>query len=370
MKFHKLILLLLIPFILCSCEKIDISNAHELDFIHKYSKVTLFGNQKEINKTYTVTQACDFVNKYLPLLYSRSYLSVTGEEEKILYSESFKREEDYEQSVKSYYTGASAETEVTSIRPKHVIMIGGDAYVNAAATVTLTACESDIAAKSIGFENGIGSSMPCEFNLKLKYENKEYKVYDMEWVEKEGNLLPFKNYVSADAYNTDEAQIINSLTASSGITNDGEITENSEKDLTDEVRIGELKKFINNLASRQQNRSYKTLKGNEDYEFLSDEYIAEVNAERDDMAYTRKIYNDLKLATKLIATDIKNIEIKKDCFVVTVDITSQIKECISESRAIEIGYTGGIGSNGVMSFIYTVKEIDGSFKIADSIQTK
>ena len=212
--------------------------------------------------------------------------------------------------------------------------------------------------------------MPCEFNLKLKYENKEYKIYDMEWVEKEGNLLPFKNYVSAEAYNKDEAQIINSLSSSSGVTHEGVITENSKKDLTDEIRIGELKKFINNLASRQQNRSYKTLKGDEDYEFLSDEYIAKVNAERDDMAYTRKIYNDLKLVTKLIATDIKTIEIKKDCFVVTVDITSQLKGCVSESKAVEIGYTGGIGSNGVMSFIYTVKEIDGSFKITDSIQTK
>ncbi len=370
MKLYKLILLFLIPFILCSCAKIDISNVHELDFTHKYSRVTIFGNQKKINKTYTVTQACDFVDKYLPLLYTRSYLTVTGDEEKILYAEGFEREEGYAESVKNYYTGASAETEVTAIRPKHVIMIGGDAYVNTQATITLTSCESGIAAKSIGFDNGIGSSMPCELNLKLKYENKEYKIYDMQWVEKEGNLLPFKSYVNAEVYNSDDAQIINSLTASSQTLNEGVIKENTEKDLTDKARIGELKKFINNLASRQQNRNYKTLKGNEDYEFLSEEYIAKVNAERDDMAYTRKIYNDLKLVTKLTATDIKTIEIKKDCFVVTVDIISQIKGCVSESKAVEIGYTGGIGSTGVMSFIYTVKEIDGSFKITDSVQMK
>ena len=370
MKFYKLIPLILIPFLLCSCGRVSLENAHELEFTHKYARISLFGNQKKINKTYTVTQACDFINKYMPLLYTRNYLSVTGEEEKILYSESFEREEGYEESVKNYYIGASAKTEVTSIRTKHVIMIGGDAYVNAAATVTLTDCESDIAAKSIGFENGIGSSMDAELNLKLKYENKEYKVYDIEWVESDGNLLPFKSYASSEEYNKDDADIINSLTLSSGISNSGTIRENEEKDLTDETRIGELKKFINNLASRQQNRNYKNLKGDEDYEFLSDEYIAKVNEERDDKAYTRQIYSSLQLITKLTDTDIKTIEVKKDCFVVTVDITSQIKGCVSDSKAREIGYTGGIGSTGVMSFIYTVKDIDGNFKITDSVQTR
>lgn len=370
MKLYRFIPLILIPFILCSCAKIDISNVDELDFTYKYSRTTLFGNQKEIAKTFTVTQACDFVNKYLPLLYTRSYLTVTGSEEDILYAEGFEREESYKDEVRNYYIGSSAETEVSSIKINHVIMVGGDAYVNAKATVTLKSCESDIAAKSIGFENGIGSSATCELNLKLKYENKEYKIYDIKWVEDEGNLLPFKNYVSAEIYNSDEAQIINSLTLTSGIANEGEITENTEADLTDNNRIGEVKKFINNLASRQQNRNYRTLKGNEDYEFLSDEYISKVNKERDDVAYTKQVYNNLKLVTKLTDTDIKTIEVKKDCFVITVDITSQIKECVSENKAYEIGYTGGIGSTGVMSFIYTVKEIDGVFKLTDSVQTR
>lgn len=370
MKLYRFIPLILIPFILCSCAKIDISNVDELDFEYKYSKVTVFGNQKEITKTFTVTQACDFLKKYFPLLFTRNYLTVTGKEEDILYADGFEREESYMDDVKNYYIGASAQTEVSSINIKHVIMVGGDAYVNARVTVILKACESDIAAKSIGFENGIGSAASCELNLKLRYENKEYKIYDIEWVEKEGYLLPFKNYVSAEVYNTDEAQIINSLSLSSGSANEGEITENTQADLTDSIRIGKVKKFINNLASRQQNRNYRTLKGDEDYEFLSDEYIGRVNKERDDIAYTRQVYNSLKLVTKLTDTDIKTIEVKKDCFVVTVDITSQIKECVSESKAQEIGYTGGIGSTGVMSFIYTVKEIDGEFKITDSIQTR
>lgn len=370
MKLYRLIAVLAAIVMLSACGSTDISNVHELEFTYKYARVTAFGNQKQIDKTYTVEQACDFVSKYLPLLYTRNHSTVTGKEENLLYSDSLERPDSYYDAVKSYYTDHSAETEVSDIKVKHVIMTGGDAYVNVVSSITLTACESDIAAEKIGFENGIGSTVPCELNLKLKYENKEYRLFDIEWVEKEGCLLPFESYRSAEAYNSDEAEIKADLNSLCGVDAEGEIRENTENDLSDETRIGELKKFINDLAARQNNRNYKTLKGDEDYEFLSDEYIEFLNKDRDDISYTKDVYRELELVTKLTETDIKTIEVKKDGFIVTVDITSQIKGCVSESKAVEIGYTGGIGSTGVMSFIYTVKDINGSFKLADSIQTK
>ncbi len=370
MKFSKLLIFLLIPVIFSSCSRITLQNIDEQEFSYKYSKITLFGNQKKINKTYTVEQACDFTEKYISLIYNRSFRNVENKEEKILFSKSYTPSEGYTEGVKNFYTSASAVTEVSDIKIKNVIMVGGDAYVNAEVNIILKACESDIAAKSLGFPDGIGSTQKSQLNLKLIYENNEYKLYDISWVEEDGYLLSFEHYGTAEAYNEDEAQIVSSLDLSCNVENAGEIRQNTEEDLTDIARIGELKRFINNLASKQNNRDYKTLKGNEDYPLLSDEYIAKLNSDTDDITNTKNVYSNLKLSTKLTDTDITNIEVRKDGFVVTVNMTLRMLSCISDERAKSMGFTGGIGSDREMTFVQTVKDINGSFKLVNSQQTK
>lgn len=370
MKLKKLILLLLVPFLLCSCGKYSLKNAEELPFTYKYAEADGNGNQKKITKTYTVTQACDFTNKYVSLLFNRGYANITGKEEEILYSSGFKRDDGYFDAVKEYYEKTNASTSLSNLNINHVIMIDGDAYVNVTADVILKECESELSAKAIGFPDGVGTTNTAELNLKLKFEGNEYKIYDVDWVEKDGFLLSYESYSGSAVYNQDESEITDALTLTCEVSNEGSIRENTSADLTDTARIGDLKFFINNLAAKQNNRDYKTFKGNEDYPLLSDEYISELNAERDDVSYTKKIYSDLQLSTQFINADIKNIEIRKDGYIVTVDITSKITSCISNDRAIAIGYTGGIGSEGVMSFVYTVKDINGTFKLVKSIQTR
>jgi len=369
MKFKKLLIILLIPLILASCSKISLDNAENLEFTHKYAKTTLFGNQKKINKTYPVTQACDFTNKYVALLFNRDYRNVTGREGEILYADSYNPGEEYFEAVKKYYTSVSAVTEVSSTKINHVIMIGGDAYVNVTANIILKQCESNISAKTIGFTNGVGSTMPCELNLKLKFKGTEYTLYGMDWVENENSLMNFAYYGNTDAYNEDEAEVISALDKTTGIENAGDIRQFNEADVSDAAFLGRIKGFINNLAAKQNNRDYKTLSGDEDYPLLSDEYIRELSKERDDVSYTKETYSKLKLVTELEKTDIKSVEFRKDEIFITVDITSKIKECASEDTAVQMGYTGGIGSSGVMSFEYTVKEINGSLKLVDSNQT-
>ena len=187
----------------------------------------------------------------------------------------------------------------------------------------------------------------------------------MEWVEKENSLQSFAYYGSTDAYNSDEAEVKTALNLSSETENKGEIRSFTNEDAADAALIGRIKGFINNLAAKQNNRDYKTFSGDEDYPLLSDEYIKKLNAERDDVSYTKKVYRDYKLVTELINTDIKSLEFRKDCVVISADITFRLKECISNDRAISMGFSNGIGSERTISYTYTVKEIDGSLKISD-----
>lgn len=365
MKLKKLLILLIIPFIFSSCTKITLDNAEDLEFEYKYSKITLFGNQKKINKTYTVSQAYDFTKKYVAQLYNRDYRNITGTEEKILYWDSYDPGEEYYETVKKYYSSVNCVTEVSSVKVNHIIMISGDAYVNVTVNVMLKDCESNISAKTVGFPNGIGSTMPAELNLKLKFRGTEYTLYDMEWVEKENSLQSFAYYGSTDAYNSDEAEVKTALNLSSETENKGEIRSFTDEDAADAALIGRIKGFINNLAAKQNNRDYKTFSGDEDYPLLSDEYIKKLNAERDDVSYTKKVYRDYKLVTELINTDIKSLEFRKDCVVISSDITFRLKECVSNDMAISMGFEKGIGSERTISYIFTVKEIDGSLKISD-----
>lgn len=383
MKLKTLLCTILCVFLLSGCSNISLDNVHEQEFKYKYSKITLFGDQKETNETFTVDQAMEFTTKYLSVLYNRSGQTATGEEEKLLYSDEYMKKvgnvDDYFANLRDFYNEYQVKTELAKTEINHVIMVGGDAYVNVVAYVSLKDALSDSVANQIGFKNGIGGTNTAEFNMKLKYENREYKLYDMETVDNEGSLTSFAGLAGTIEYETVEERtdtvaevtvIDDTDKVSEEEVSGGKVAENTHEDATNQQKIAQVKNFIYDLASRQNNRNYQTLAGNEDYPLLSNEYIAELNKSRDDVSYTKEVYNALQLSTEVVGISINEIQVKKDAFVVAFDVTTKITSCISDERAKQIGYTGGIGSTGTMSFVYTVREIDGGLKLVNSRQTR
>lgn len=383
MKLKQILCIVLCALFLSGCSGINLDNIHEQEFKYKYSKITLSGDQKETTETFTVDQAMEFTTKYLSVLYNRAADTASGEEERLLYSDEYIEKvgnvDDYFANLRDFYSEYDVKTELSKTEIDHVIMVGGDAYVNVTAYVSLKNALSDSVAKQIGFKNGIGGTNTAEFNMKLKYENKEYKLYDMESVENEGSLTSFAGLAGTIEYETVEerTETVADITVvddteklSEEEISGGQVAENTHEDATNQQKIAQVRNFINDIAYRQHNRNYQTLAGNEDYPLLSSEYIAELNKTRDDVSYTKEVYQALQLTTEVVGVSINEIQVKKDAFVVSFDVTTRITSCISEDRAKQIGYTGGIGSTGTMSFVYTIREIDGSLKLVNSVQTR
>ena len=418
MKTKAAICVLLLIVLLSGCSSGKLNTAEQREFKYKYSRLLPFGIQIELGDAYVVTQATNFTSKYMAVLYNRSYRTLTGDEEKILFSDHYmdkmENADEYFQKIKEFYTEYKVTTELSRTDVHHVIMIGDDAYVNLTAYVVLQDCVTNDIAKDIGF-SGIAGTLSQEYNLKIQYKNKEYRLYDIERVEGEKNIADFSllagKFEVPDIFETvevidntgkyaekasdtaqdvitaenpegkkseSEAEKTSENTEGQTAENSNDKTskkqpvtkENTSKDAADQEKLSEVRSFISLLAAKQNNRNYETMVGNEDYALLSDDYIAVLNREYNDIEYTKQVYVDKQLSTELVSVDIKSIDVRKNAYVVNVDIVSKITHCISEEEAKNIGYTGGIGSNGVMSFIYTVAEIDGELKLVNSKQTR
>ena len=72
---------------------------------------------------------------------------------------------------------------------KKVVNLSGDAYVKGVAKIRLLNCNDMNLAAAIGYTEGLNSNLPCEFEIKMKYIDGDYYVYDYKISEKDGHIL-------------------------------------------------------------------------------------------------------------------------------------------------------------------------------------
>lgn len=337
------LIFILISFTGCA-EKITLDNIDTVENEYQYSSVFMGRYLKETAETKIVSDAKDFAKKFISVQQNRAYNEKTSvENEKIMYTDDYidKHGEEINkliEEVKSFYTEYELKTDVQSVDYNKVVNLGGDAFVNAVAKIRLTGCGNLEVAKALGFENGVNSNILCEYNIKMKYIGGEYFIYDYEIVEKEGYLVDFKNY----------RDIINKMSRF-GIENEYEI-----------------KDVVNKLAYTQNTRDYNTLRGDEDYPYLSESYKAMLNSQRDDIGYTKQIYQDYKIITEMVSCNITDITVTENAYKVRADIKVKLVGCVSQETAKNIGYKDGIGSVATMNYVFTINRENGELKLFDS----
>ena len=343
MKKIYLTFLILLTLCLSGCsEKITMENIDKVETEYHYSNVVLGRYLKEIKENKVITEAKDFARKFISIQQNKSYDEKTSlENEMIMYSEKYKEEhkEELENSIsygKEFYNKYQIKTEVQSVDFEKIIILKGDAYVNAIAKVRLTHCETPEIAGILGYKDGINSNIQCEYKIKMVYDSGEYFVYDYELVEKEGYLNNLASY---------EVLI---------------------KEMNSAKEIEEVSTLIKNVLYTQNNRDYKTFKGNEDYQYLSSSLKAELNKDVDDVAQTKNLYNEYKLNTQYINHNIVSIVKTEEGFTVLTDVKVKIAECKSEELAKRLGFTGGIGSERIMRYSYTIAQENGVYKVFKS----
>ena len=324
----------------CSAE-ITMDNVHEVKTDYHYSSVYFGRYLKEIKENKVVKDAKDFTRKFISAQQNRSYDEKTSvENEMIMYTQKYKDEnkDTLEKSIvfaKEFYNKYQIETEVQSVDFEKIVILSGDAYVHAIAKVRLTHCQTPELAGILGYKDGVNSNILCEYKIKMEYDNGEYFVYDYELVEKEGNLNTLASY----------EKLIEVLSS----TNE----------------IEDISNLVKNILIAQNDRDYKTFKGNEDYQYLSNEYIAEINKDRDDVAYTKELYTQYQLHTQYVSHNIISIVKGDNSFTVLADVKVKIVECSSDELAKNMGFSGGIDSEQTMRYSYTIKKQDDVYKVFD-----
>ncbi len=370
MKKIVLVLFLVFIVLLTGCsEKITLDNIENVQTEYKYSKVSINGKITESPENMIITDAKEFANKFISIQFTRAYgEKTTKDNELIMYTDSYKEknkdilEKDIEKA-KDFINKYKLATEVQGIKYNRIINIGGDAFVNAVATVRLIDCAYNEVAQLMGFADGINSNAYCEYNIKMEYIDGEYFIYDYEIIQKDGFLKPL-------AYYNDGIDLSGEITdenPNEPVEEQKEETEEDKKTLTAKVK-SEITDLVNKVSHAQHNRDYKSFKGDEDYKYLSESYKAELNKERDDVKFTKDAYTRFKIHTQFISATITNISQDGDRFVVDTDVKSKIVECLNDEVAKNIGYPGGIGSESIIKVRYIVADENGQWKVTSSKQ--
>lgn len=339
----KIIVTLFIIFTLsltgCS-SKINLDNIESFETDYEYSKVSM-GAIKECEEDKVIQEAKEFANKFFAIMYNRSYKDNTSiENETIMFSEEYKANNpnliENIEFIKEFYNKYGLETEVQNVDFDKIININGDAYANATAKIRLTACSNPAVASILGFKDGLNSNIRCEYNIKMKYVEREYFVYDYELVPNEGYLLDFASY---------ETKLNENLTV-------------EEK----------LDSFVYAVSKAQNDRIYDKFTGDEDYIYLSQAYKDELNKERDDVKYTKEIYTRFQLSTEFISSKVNSVTKTDSGYTLNVTLVTKLLNCISDDVAKNIGYPDGVGSESEMTVEYYVVEENGEFKLNGSKQ--
>lgn len=331
-----LVFLLTFTFILSGCSQaITLDNIEDYETEYKYSKVS-GGKIKQSKEDVVISDVKEFVTKYLSAVFNRSYKdNRTLEHQTIMYSESFleSHKEELEEEIsyiKDFYKEYELTTEFLNVEYEKIINVNGHAYVTCIAKIKLTSCNDDKIIKIMGFD-GVNGSASSKYNLKLEYSNRAYTVYDYEVVNQEGYLQPFKNYESAiDQSSNDEEK---------------------------------LKRLAFLLSKAQNDRVYYEFSGDEDYKYLTKSCVEEINKDRDNATYTKNLYTQYKLSTKLESCDVKEIIKTEAGYTIKLSIAVKIIECSSKQMAINLGFKDGVGSSRLMNYEYYVVMEDGEYKV-------
>lgn len=335
-----LLLILSLCLTLTGCSNsISLDNVDTIENEFKYSKIS-FGKLKECKEDMIIKDAKDFTNKYLSVTLNRSYSdNKTIEQETIMFTEDYletngKQLEEEILSIKGTYENYELSTELVNVDYKNIVNIKGDAYVNCVARVRLVECNNENVAKVLGFD-GVNSTANAIYNLKLKYIDKSYMVYDVKKIEKEGFMIPFEKC---------EEKIYNSL---------------NEED--------KLKHFAYLVSKAQNDRVYYEFSGDEDYKYLSKGCLEEINKDRDNAKYTKDLYTNYKLSTRLDDCKVSQIIKTEDGYTIKLVLTVEMLECATKELAAQIGFPNGVGSKRNMNYEYYVIVEDGEFKLDGSM---
>ena len=335
-----LLLILSLCLILTGCaNSITLDNVDSFSNDYKYSKVSL-GKLKECKEDMIIKDAKDFTNKYLSVTLNRSYAdNKTVEQETIMFTEDYleTNKEQLEKeisTIKEIYKKYELTTELVNVDYKNIVNIKGDAYVNCVARVRLTECNDENVAKILGFD-GLNSTANAIYNLKLKYIDKSYMVYDVKKIEKDGYMIPVEKC---------EDKVYNSLT---------------EED--------KLKHFAYLVSKAQNDRIYYEFSGDEDYKYLSQKCLAEINKDRDNAKYTKDLYTNYKLSTRLDNCKVNEIIKTEAGYTIKLVLTVEMLECATKELATQIGFPNGVGSKRNMNYEYYVVVENGEFKLDGSL---
>lgn len=322
-----------IVFLLSGCsEKITLENIEKLETQYDYSTVLMNKYVKESKETKIITDAKEFSKKFISVQLTRGYDDKTGvEKEKLMYTEEYieaqgEKLEEALMDVVEFYNKYELKTEVQSVDYNRIINLNGDAFVNAVAKVRLIECNDTKIADILGYKDGMNSNVLCEYNIKMKYLNGDYYVYDYNIVEKEGQLSAIATYKNIEDH-------INEF----GVKNEAKI-----------------KQFVRVLAYAQNNRDYKVFNGDEDYIYLSESYKAELNKDKDDVKVTKDAYVKFKINTEFVSAKVKNIKEEQGGYVVTAGVKVKLLECLNNEVAKNIGFYDGIGSEAELVYEYIV----------------
>ena len=336
----KILLVLLITiFIFTGCSAgINLDNVDEFENTYKYSTIKM-GKFKECSEDEIISDAKEFTEKFLTIVFNRSYKdNRTLEQETVMFADSFleNNKESLEDSLKhtkDFYKEYELATELSNVEYNNIVNVSGDAYVYCTAKVRLKECNDKKVIGILGFD-GVNSTVTALYKLKLKYINRSYCVYDYERIEKDGYLLPYEKYedIIKNAMNEEE----------------------------------KIKRLAFNVSKAQNDRVYYEFKGDEDYKYLSKACLAEINATRDNAKHTKDLYVKYQLSTKLEKCDVYEI-IKTDAgYTVKLNMSVKITECLSKNMAVQLGFPDGVGSVRVMNYEYYIIEEDGEYKLDGS----
>lgn len=346
-KLLTALMLLVATITISGCgQKVTLDNIDSIENENEFSTVILGRFIKKTDETKIVKEAKEFSKKFLARNLTHSYKeTIELENEYLVYTDEYKEknEDIIKQTVEftnEFYKMYTIETSLQNVNYKKVVNIGGDAYVKGVAKIRLVECGDDDVAVAIGYTQGVNSNLPCEFEIKMKYINGDYYVYDYKIINNEGNFLSILSYKNIE----DKLKRF-------GVENEDEI-----------------KAVVRKVAYAQNHRDYKVFKGDEDYPYLSESFKAELNKDRDDVKFTKEVYEKYKINTEFISATIKSMQISGDKCKISLDIRTRLVECINNDVAKNLGFPNGIGSETVIPYVYTVGTENGEFKVFNTKQ--
>ena len=175
-KIITVLLLIIVIVAFSGCgQKITLDNVDMIENDNEFSMIIMGRFIKQTDETKIVQDAKDFAKKFMTKNYTRSYKeTLVFETESMIFTDEYKEKNEnlIKETVEfsnEFYKTYSLETSVQNVNYKKVVNVGGDAYVKGIAKIRLLNCGDMDIANAIGYNEGLNSNLPCEFEIKMKY---------------------------------------------------------------------------------------------------------------------------------------------------------------------------------------------------------